>query len=203
MCAAPRVHSTPTRIQKMTEKFLNTPLGQQEVGVSAYLRQKDPDAMMLNLGMTLAEPSDTATLLAPGQQPASPTLLQEGAPATAEDGSLAGSPSDAREETPFSELSKPLFEPGSPSMPTVPLSKHAGGTSDFSFLIRTLAAHGRFGEARTRVVPEMKRRGLRLDGRTYSALLAGAARNRDPAAAEEVGGPGEGVEYADACFAGG
>lgn len=59
----------------------------------------------------------------------------------------------------------------------------------FTHLIRVLNAHGRFREARARVVPEMLRRGVEFDTFTFTALLSGAAMDRDADAAEEVGFP--------------
>lgn len=170
------------RIQKLTEDFLNAPLGQQDVGLNAYLRQKDPDEIMLNLGMALSgDAAGGAALLASGS-PSEKPLVPEGAPATCN----GRDSTNSLIETPLSDISKPYYEPGSSGLPMVSLPEHAGSANDFNFLIRTLAAHGRCQEARARVVPEMRRRGVRLDGRTYSALLAGTAIDRNSAAAEEV-----------------
>lgn len=57
---------------------------------------------------------------------------------------------------------------------------------EFTYLIRVLNAHGRFHEARRRVVPEMLKRGVELDIFTYTALMSGAAMEKDVGAAEEV-----------------
>ena len=187
----------PPRIHELAEEFLNSPLGQQEVGLNAYLRQKDPDAMMLNLGMTLSDAAAGDALPLPaggGALPASPLLLQRGqGELTSPDGVGSGSgggesAGNVSQEAMSSVPPSSVFEPGSSALPTAPLlSEHAGGTSDFNFLVRTLAAHGRIREARVRVVPEMKRRGVRLDGHTYTALLAGQAILKDAAGAEKVG----------------
>ncbi|CAM9548080.1 unnamed protein product [Scytosiphon promiscuus] len=43
------------RVQEMTEAFLNTPLGAQYDSMNMFLQEKDPDAMMLNLGLPLSD----------------------------------------------------------------------------------------------------------------------------------------------------
>ncbi|CAM9573603.1 unnamed protein product [Laminaria digitata] len=184
------------KIHELAEEFLNTPLGQQEVGLNAYLRQKDPDAMMLNLGMTLSDDAAGDALPLPsggGALPvSSPLLLQPRQGALTPPGGVGsggGGGGSASQEAMSSVLPPSVVvEPGSSAVPTAPLlSEHAGGgANDFNFLIRTLAAHGRSREARERVVPEMRRRGVGLDGHTYTALLAGEAILRDAAGAEKV-----------------
>ncbi|CAM9903027.1 unnamed protein product, partial [Choristocarpus tenellus] len=56
----------------------------------------------------------------------------------------------------------------------------------YTLLIRVLSAHGRFAEAKEKVWPEMQKRGVQADMKTYTALLAGAGLARDGDAAEEV-----------------
>lgn len=152
--------------------------------------------MMLNLGMTLSDgtaANGALSLPAPVPPPdpvlPTPPPPQEQAAGAYSDGS--GDSNALQQGTmPPSEEWKPVFEPGSAGASTVPMSGNSSGsTDDFNYLIRTLAAHGRCREARTRIVPEMRRRGVRLNRRTYSALLAGTAVEKDPAAAEEVRTP--------------
>lgn len=166
----------------MTEAFLNTPLGQQEVGLNGYLRQKDPDAMMLNLGMALSDAgatSSSAAMLSSGADK-SGQLLQGGEPPFIGDGGV----SIAAGEGGSPAAKNDWFERGTGGV--IPRSGNTGGTKDFNFLVRALAAHGRGLEARSRVVLEMRRRGVALDGHTYSALIAGAAVERNASAADEV-----------------
>lgn len=56
----------------------------------------------------------------------------------------------------------------------------------FAHLIRVLNAQGRFQEARLRILPEMERRGLRINPVHYTSLFSGAAMDKDPHAAERV-----------------
>lgn len=239
--ASPALYA-PRRVQEMTEAFLNTPLGAQDDSMRAYLRQKDPDAMMLNLGMTLSGDHEAITSgdnlsLSSGGQPPPPlppqALLHEGeeqaaAAAAAASGSSGGpagvttrdstAPRPSPGGVTLPPASSPLALPprqaagmyGSPSPADIlpsPLSAmmaaNGGGEAgaavgglgsgvvaaaakDFTFLVRALGAHGRFEEARARVMPEMRRRGIVPADSTFVALLAGAAVDRNPDAAEEV-----------------
>lgn len=245
----------------MTEAFLNTPLGAQHDSMTAFLREKDPDEMMLNLGMTLSDDHGGAITAGddghrlgsigggdgnvnplplsaggegePPPPPPSNALLHEGqetreAAATVMEASGGGGnagvatpdsagppPSPPRQPAGmYGGYPSPLPPPGLP--PTylhssaMAMAAAAGGGSgalglsgrpggatpaqDFTYLVRTLGAHGRFEEARARVLPEMRRRGIAPTDNTFVALLAGAAVDRNPDAAEEVGGcRGEGV----------
>ena len=217
----------------MTEAFLNSPLGAQDDSMNAYLRQKDPDAMMLNLGMTLSgdheaitSGGDNLSISSGGQpSPALPpqALLDEGkeqaATATSGNGGPAsvtsGAPTVPGGETPPSSsltlptrqaagMHAPSYSPSPADLPqsvlssmmagngigeaaaAAGMSRSASAAQDFTFLVRTLGAHGRFEEARARVMPEMRRRGLVPNDGTFTALLAGAAVSRSPDAAEEV-----------------
>ncbi|CAN0080774.1 unnamed protein product [Ectocarpus fasciculatus] len=213
------------RVQEMTEAFINTPLGAQNDSMNAFLRQKDPDAMMLNLGMRLSDDDHAIAaggsgeanlpLSADGRSPS--PLLHDGVDATTEAAAVAPEPPPRRDTLPLPSP-KPLSSPSSrqpsgmysrsPAPPTPPypfsfpspmgpyggeagmgLPRGGGGAADeFSFLVRTLGAHGRFEEARSRVIPEMRRRGVTPTEHTFASLLAGAATERDPIAAEQVWG---------------
>lgn len=185
----------------MTEEFLNTPLGQQDVGENAFLRKNDPDAMMLNLGMTLSGDGDPGAIS--GVSP-TPLLPPSSSPPT----NLPPLPLQSQERTtppPFLSIGNENISDYSlrenyislqPSL-VAPLrteytnnalsSKISGGNiQDFNLLIKTLGAHRRLGEAKGKVLATMKQRGIRLDGDSYSALLAGAATENNPEAAEEV-----------------
>lgn len=59
-------------------------------------------------------------------------------------------------------------------------------STDFNHLIRVLSVQGRFEEAWLRVLPEMDKRGIKRTAFTFSALLAGAAEDRNPEVAEWV-----------------
>lgn len=210
------------RVQEMTEAFINTPLGAQDDSINAFLRQKDPDAMMLNLGMRLSDDNraitdsgsgeDNLPLSVDGRSPS--PLLHDFVGATA---AAAPEPPPSRDTLPwpspepssswsrqpsgmYSHSSAPLTPPypssltssmapygGEAGMGLPRLGGGGGAAEEFSFLVRTLGAHGRFEEARSRVIPEMRRRGIAPIEHTFASLLAGAAIERDPIAAEQVG----------------
>lgn len=252
------------RVQEMTQEFLNTPLGAQNDSMNAHLRQKDPDAMMLNLGMPLTDGgraiasgsrggddrlplSSGGGLPLPSPPASSPALLHEGEAAAVaaggegeREGGIGGvathetapggdTPQESHRTSSLpSESSHPpglygpvLTLPRHPSdLPPFPLSamasdygggptaapagaaaaaasvglaRRGGGATaaparEFNLLVRTLGAHKRLDEARARVLPEMRRRGIAPDENTFAALLSGAAAERSPDAAEEVGG---------------
>lgn len=239
----------------MTEDFLNTPLGAQDDSMNAYLRKKDPDAMMLNLGMTLSGDHEAITsggggggdnlsissggqappavppqalLLGEGQEQAAaaasgndgPAGVPRSDPAVPGDGTPPPPPpppSSSSTLPPMLRQAAGTYGPSSSSSPSSPaadlppsvlssmmagngvgeaagagtaraaaMSPSAAAAQDFTFLMRTLGAHGRFEEARGRVMPEMRRRGIAPNDGTFAALLAGAAVDRNPDAAEEV-----------------
>ncbi|CBN74088.1 conserved unknown protein [Ectocarpus siliculosus] len=214
------------KVQEMTEAFINTPLGAQDDSINAFLRRKDPDAMMLNLGMRLSDDdhaiagggSGEGNLPLSADCPSPSPLLHDGVvDATA--AAAAPEPPPSRDTLPFPspQPSSPWSrEPSgmysnSPAPPTPPYpyslpssmmpyggeagmgSPRGGGggggggaAEEFSFLVRTLGAHGRFEEARSRVIPEMRRRGVTPTEHTFASLLAGTAIERDPIAAEQV-----------------
>ncbi|CAM9188715.1 unnamed protein product [Ectocarpus sp. 4 AP-2014] len=213
------------KVQEMTEAFINTPLGAQDDSINAFLRQKDPDAMMLNLGMRLSDddhaiagggsgevnlplsadgrspspllhdgvvdaiPAATApepppnrdTLPLPSPQPSSPWSRQPS-------GMYNHSPAAPTAPHPYSLPSSMMSSGGEAGMGSLRGGGGGGGgaAEEFSFLVRTLGAHGRFEEARSRVIPEMRRRGVTPNEHTFASLLAGAAIERDPIAAEQV-----------------
>lgn len=251
----------PCRVQEMTEAFLNTPLGAQYDSMNVFLREKDPDAMMLNLGLPLSDdhprsvtsgtghgedggfslPSGIAENLSSfatslqsgdeaGKAAAAAAASQGPSLSTNNTNIIDGARHGARHDTGSGTLSpgaeaRPTFpqEPPPPSVrpPGQPSGMHGypspstsllsqmfpspashavvdsgiGGrrAKDFHLLVRTLGAHGRFEEARSRAVPEMMRRGIRPTPGTFAALLAGAAVDKNPGAAEEVGGDAMGL----------
>eukprot|EP00903_Cladosiphon_okamuranus_P021987 g20217.t1 len=229
------------RVQEMTEAFLNTPLGAQDDSMNAYLLRKDPDEMMLNLGMTLSGDHEAInggggdginlSLSSGGQPPAPPpmppqALLRDGEEqaTTAASGHVgpdfAAVPSGGTPPTTSSSSSTlpprqaaGMYGSSSPPSPAdlppsllssmmavnrgvepAAVGRRGGRVSgaaaatakDFTYLVRTLGAHGRFEEARARVMPEMIRRGIVPNDGTFTALLAGAAVDRNPDSAEEV-----------------
>lgn len=210
----------------MTEAFINTPLGAQDDSINAFLRQKDPDAMMLNLGMRLSdddhavdggESGEGNLPLSADDRSPSPLLHDGGVDATA--AAAAPEPPPSRDtlplpspqpSSPWSRQPSGMYS-HSPAPPTPPYpyslpssmvpdggeagmgsprgggGRGGGAAEEFSFLVRTLGAHGRFEEARSRVIPEMRRRGVTPTEHTFASLLAGAAIERDPIAVEQVG----------------
>lgn len=188
----------------MTEAFLNTPLGAQDDSMNAYLRQKDPDSMMLNLGMALSGDREAIAggdnlSLSSGGHPPPPlppqALLGEGETQAAAAGTNGSPSSPPPSELPPSLLSSMVAAGGGGEAAAAAAVGWSGGlgsgaaaaaAQDFTYLVRTLGAHGRFEEARARVIPEMRRRGIVPTDRTFAALVAGAAVDRNPDAAEEV-----------------
>ncbi|CAM9164248.1 unnamed protein product, partial [Hapterophycus canaliculatus] len=204
------------RVQEMAEAFLNTPLGAQHDSMNMYLKEKDPDAMMLNLGFPLSDDHRHAVAGGTGHGEGGfslPSGIGEDIRIGDDSGPSTATLSAGAEIPPmFSGVPLPSArQPGQPfgmnGYPSPPrptslspqidssLTSNAvadgggggrGRVDDFNLLVRTLGAHGRFEEARSTVMPEMMRRGIRPDQRTLSALLAGAAVIKNPSAAEEV-----------------